>query len=207
LDLSFLANLEDRVSRQGQEVDASGKDILAKRPWANLKALRDEFLEQLLMDEMDLPEIWLGRVGTDPGSVLYGLAAMGISVNPETFQEPDRRLAVLLNACVAAALTATTRPTMELSISLPSLHTFCDCKYPFFDIRGMPAILAPVVEMSETSIYDRLRLISRSIGLQPFRAFGAPGASAGCTLFGSSIDKREQRYLTRDNDRSAVTSQ
>jgi hypothetical protein len=75
------ANPEDRVGRQGQEIETAG-NILAEYPRANVKPPRREFVEQFLMDEMDLPEIGLGRVGSDPRTVPYRLAHMGIALNP-----------------------------------------------------------------------------------------------------------------------------
>jgi hypothetical protein len=114
-NFGFCPEPEDRVGRRRLEVKAAGKDILTQSSRASVKALRLELVEQFPMDEMDLPEVGLGRIGTNPRTMLYGLAHMSIALNPESFQDPDLRLTFLAES-VRGSRVDRDHPAIEMEI-------------------------------------------------------------------------------------------
>jgi hypothetical protein len=64
----------------------------------DIEASRVQLVEQLGVNEMDLPEVRLRRVDRDAGAVLHRFAAMGVALDAETGQKPNRALHRLAEA-------------------------------------------------------------------------------------------------------------
>lgn len=84
------AELERRIPRQGQEIEATGENILAHRARADLEAFRFQLVMKFLMNEMHLPEIGLRRIGRHPRTMFDRHAHMGVTVDAETFHKVYR---------------------------------------------------------------------------------------------------------------------
>ncbi len=58
-DYCGVTNVKLGSGRQSQKVNIARSDVLADLPWVNAKPLSAEFFEELLMNEMHLPEVGL----------------------------------------------------------------------------------------------------------------------------------------------------
>ena len=67
--------------REGKKIESARGDVLAQLSRGNREAGALQFVEQLGMYEMHLPQIGRTRIARDPRAMLDGFAMMRISVD------------------------------------------------------------------------------------------------------------------------------
>ncbi|MCY1308035.1 hypothetical protein D9M70_580140 [compost metagenome] len=82
--------MQPRAARQAQQIDTPGGDVLAHRAFRHVEAGELEFVMQLAVDQVHLPQIGLRRIRLDAGAVLDGNAEMGIALHAQPRQQHDR---------------------------------------------------------------------------------------------------------------------
>lgn len=88
-DHGGLTDVKLGAGRQSQEVDTARRDVLADPAWMNLKPLRAQLFKELLVNEMDLPEIGLCWILCQTRAVLDRHPAMSISLDTQSSKQVD----------------------------------------------------------------------------------------------------------------------
>ena len=87
LDDGFVTEVQQRADGEAEEIDAARGDVLPEIPRSYLVARLTEFLEQLLVDQMDLAQIRLGGVLRNAGTVLDRDPRMYVPLDTESGQQ------------------------------------------------------------------------------------------------------------------------
>jgi len=88
-----------RTPGQGEQVDASCRNILAQLTRSDLEALLPQLVEQLCLDQVDLPKVGLRRIRRHTGTVLHRDTRVRVTGDSESRQQPD-----LVHDCLAEAM-------------------------------------------------------------------------------------------------------
>jgi hypothetical protein len=88
LDHGLPAQPQPGAAGKAEQVDPSRGHVLPHL--ARCEGERRQLVVELRVDEMDLAEVGLPRVGADTGAVLHGGARVGVAFDPEPVDEPDR---------------------------------------------------------------------------------------------------------------------
>jgi hypothetical protein len=102
LDDRRLPEVQPRTSGQAQEIDPASGDVLAHVPWPNRKAAGSELRQELGVNEVHLPEVWLAGVPSHPGEMLHGAATVRILLHTETGPHPNHGLRHLAEGVAVA---------------------------------------------------------------------------------------------------------
>jgi hypothetical protein len=78
-----------RTPGQGEQVDASGRNILAQLTRSDLEALLPQLVEQLRLDQVDLAKVGLRWVCRHTGTVLHRDTGVRVTGDPDSRQQPD----------------------------------------------------------------------------------------------------------------------
>lgn len=117
-------HLNDRVGTevqpgaagQAEEVQAAGGDVLAHLPRCDIEAAISQLVVELGMNEVDLPQVRLCRVGPNSGAMLHGHPGVRIVVHPDTGDKVDA-VRIQLAECVhTATADGDDFPSVPLSI-------------------------------------------------------------------------------------------
>ncbi len=103
LYLRGIADAQNAGGREAEQIDTSGQDVLADLPGAYDEALCLEFVQEFCVQYMDLPEVRLGWIAGDAGSVLYRRAGVRVALHTEPWQQGDphfRALAEIMSAAL-----------------------------------------------------------------------------------------------------------
>ena len=84
--------------RQGEEIDASGGDVLAHRARLNLEARVAQFIEQFSVQQMHLPQVRCRRVTRDARAVFHRRARMRVALDAKPGDEANNELVRLAEA-------------------------------------------------------------------------------------------------------------
>ena len=76
-----ITNVKSRAPWQCEQIDATCRDVLSNRPRSHPKPSCIELIEQLLVDQVDLPQIWLGRILGNARTVLNSHSEVGITLD------------------------------------------------------------------------------------------------------------------------------
>src|SRR5690606_23038986 len=74
---------------ESQEVDPARGDVFADEPRSDPEAALGQFREQLLMDQMNLAQVWLAGIALHARAVLDRFAHVRVALDPQAGQEPD----------------------------------------------------------------------------------------------------------------------
>src|SRR5437868_6405626 len=99
-----LAPRCNRAGRQGQQINAGGRDVLAKLTRLYRKAFRAQLVEQFGMNQMHLTQIGQLRVLADARAMLERLAHMGVAGDTQSLEQANaaaRRLAEMMTGAKA----------------------------------------------------------------------------------------------------------
>lgn len=80
---------EQGVTRQGEQVDAGGQDVLTEVARAYVVPVPPRLVEELRGQQVHLPQVRLGRVGGHPGAVLHGGARMCVALDTVALHQDD----------------------------------------------------------------------------------------------------------------------
>ncbi len=103
LDDRVLAQAQAGSTREGDEIEVVGEDVLAELTRRDIEAGRGQFHEQLGWEEMYLAKVGLARIRRDLGAVLHGRAGVRVAHDPEPGQQSDRRSRKLAEAVLGMA--------------------------------------------------------------------------------------------------------
>src|SRR2546430_5417606 len=104
LDNGACTKMQSRAGRQGQQINAGGRDVLAKLARLYRKAFRGQLVEQFGMNQMHLTQIGQLRVLADARAVLERLAHMGVAGDTQSLEQANaaaRRLAEMMTGAKA----------------------------------------------------------------------------------------------------------
>jgi len=87
-----LSPIASRVPEGKAQVEGFGCDVLAHVACADFETLRGEFIEQFGVNEMDLPQIRLGRIPRDTRTVFHRRTGMGFILDAKPFDQPVHKL-------------------------------------------------------------------------------------------------------------------
>src|SRR5436190_13097332 len=87
LDNGACTKMQSRAGRQGQQINAGGRDVLAKLARLYRKAFRGQLVEQFGMNQMHLTQIGQLRVLADARAVLERLAHMGVAGDTQSLEQ------------------------------------------------------------------------------------------------------------------------
>jgi len=97
-------DMQPGTARQLEEVETPGGDVLSHLARSDVEAAIAQLVVKFGMNEVDLPQVRLSRVGPDPGAMLHGHSGMRIVVHSDTDNELDAvliRLAELVHSATA----------------------------------------------------------------------------------------------------------
>jgi hypothetical protein len=86
-DESTAAEAQDAAGREAEQVDVTGRDVLADVTGAYVEARGDELVMELALDQVHLPEVGLCRVDRHPRAMLDRRAAVGVTLHAEAGDE------------------------------------------------------------------------------------------------------------------------
>jgi len=122
------------TSRQRKEIDASGGDVLTKVARRNHETLGVEVVEQLCVQEMNLPKVWLRRIPSDTRPMLDCLPTMRVVPNATVCQQLDALYGVLGEGVLGASMNCLD-PSGHI-VLLPNLtHNGCESVAPKEELR------------------------------------------------------------------------
>ncbi len=112
LDDGVGAEVQPRAARQAEEVEATGGDVLTQLPRCDVEASISQLVVELSMNEMDLPQVRPGRVGSArTRERCCTVTPACASLSTPTPATSSMLLSFgLLNLCTPLRLTATTSP-------------------------------------------------------------------------------------------------
>src|SRR4051794_4521684 len=84
--------MQPRPGRQTEQIDTSCSDVLPHLPGPNRKADGPQFVVQLGVDQVDLPQVRQVRVPARPRAVLDFLAHVRVALDAQSGQESDAAL-------------------------------------------------------------------------------------------------------------------
>ena len=97
--ISTIASGPMRSARaQAQQVDAARGDVLAHDARPDPETGPGQLVQQLAVDQMHLPQIGLGGIRPDPGTVLDRDAHVRVALHAQPGQQRDGRLQRLAEA-------------------------------------------------------------------------------------------------------------
>jgi hypothetical protein len=96
---------EARAGGEGEKVEAAGGDVLAHVAGFHSEAGGVQLVEQLGVDQVDLPQVGLGGVAGDAGAVLHGFAGVRVAFDTEAGDQAYGERWLLAGAWRARALT------------------------------------------------------------------------------------------------------
>jgi len=83
LDHGGVAEVQACTGGQGEQVDATGGDVLPHLPGLDREAGLGQLVVQFRVHEVDLPQVRLARVPGHPGAVFDCHTLMRVTVHPE----------------------------------------------------------------------------------------------------------------------------
>ena len=86
-DLCLTSESQPRCAWKAEQIDAFGQDILPDQTGADREPLFLEFAEEFRMQEVDLSQVWLGRIDGHARSMLNRLATMRITLDAESCEQ------------------------------------------------------------------------------------------------------------------------
>ena len=92
LDCCGVTESESGPGRQAEEIDATRRDVLAHLTRDDVETASLQFVEQLGMDQMDLPQVGLTWVAGNARAMFDRFALVSIVGNAETGDQDDRFL-------------------------------------------------------------------------------------------------------------------
>jgi N-acyl homoserine lactone hydrolase len=97
-------DIQKGAPREAQEADATGSDVLPHLARFNIEAAFTKLVVELGLDQVNLSQVRLARVGPEPGAVLHGHPGVRVVVHTDTGHKPDAvriRLAQLVHSAPA----------------------------------------------------------------------------------------------------------
>jgi hypothetical protein len=89
LDDGRTPDSQPRAGRKREDIEPPRRDILAEITGLDMESLRREFIEELRVHQVYLPQVRLARIARDPRTVLHRGPGVGVSFGAEPFEEPD----------------------------------------------------------------------------------------------------------------------
>jgi hypothetical protein len=89
LQFDVRSQPQDGATRKRQKIDAARRHVLAEVGRGDIETLVGKLVQQLSLDQMDLSQVWLGRVGPYTRAVLDRHSLMRVALDAETGHDPD----------------------------------------------------------------------------------------------------------------------
>ena len=103
LDDGVGSDPQEGPLRQVQQVDAAGSDVFPEVAGAHLEAVLRQFVEQLRLDQVHLPQVGFRGVRLLPEHMLHGSPGMRVTVNAEPFHQQNGFQPVLAEVVLTAS--------------------------------------------------------------------------------------------------------
>jgi hypothetical protein len=94
---------QQRITAKMQKIDSTRRNVFTQIAGVYLETFAIEFFEQFGVDQMHLPQVWLGRVLLNPAAMSHGVSAMGIAAHTETCEDFDAAHRLLAEAVLVVA--------------------------------------------------------------------------------------------------------
>jgi hypothetical protein len=98
-----LSDPQDRTLRQGQQIDAAGRNVLAEITGLHPETPQLQFIEELGMNQVHLTQIRLGGIDSNPRPVLYIAPLVRVPFHTQPSRDPDFRKDLFRKAMLVAS--------------------------------------------------------------------------------------------------------